>query len=56
MKLYPHAPPLRGSLALQAAALPESTPLRAVQSCVGRTGAAALSPEGAAIHLGAARR
>ena len=49
LRLSPHAPPLRGSLALQAAAPPESAPLRAVQPRAGEPGAAALSPEGAAL-------
>ncbi|MBE2261165.1 MAG: ATP-dependent DNA helicase RecG [Burkholderiaceae bacterium] len=48
----PHAPPLRGSLALQAAEPSQPAPLRAVQPCAGRPGAAALSPEGAAPALG----
>jgi hypothetical protein len=56
MKNDPHARHFVWSLALQAAAVPESTPLRAVQSCAGRTGAATLSPKGAVFHLGAARR
>ena len=43
-------------LALQAAEPPEPAPLRAVQACAGRLGAAALSPHGAAFRLGAARR
>ena len=40
------------ALALQAAELPEAAPLRAVQSCAGRIGAAALSPSGAAEPRG----
>ena len=38
----------RDAVALQAAAPPESAPLRAVQTRAGESGAAALSPEGAA--------
>jgi len=48
----PRSPAARGSLALQAAAPPESAPLRAVPTGEGRSGAAALSPEGAAVTLG----
>ena len=52
MKQSPHAPPLRGSLALQAAASPEATPLQGVQPCAGRPGAAPFSPEGADLARG----
>ena len=48
----PRSPAARGALALQAAAPPESAPLRAVQARTGEPGAAALSPEGAARALG----
>ncbi len=48
----PRSPASRGSLALQAAVPPESAPLRAVPTGEGRSGAAALSPEGAAVTLG----
>ena len=48
----PHGRPKAGS-ALQAAALPEATPPRAVQSGAGRTGAAELGPRGG---TGAQRR
>ena len=44
------------SLALQAAALPESAPLRTVQASEGRLGAAALSPEGAGLAWGGPAR
>jgi hypothetical protein len=40
------------ALALQAATPPESAPLRAVQACAGRLGAAALSPSRATVFLG----
>ena len=52
----PRSPAAHGALALQAAEPPESAPLRAVQARAGEPGAAALSPEGAAFHLGAARQ
>ena len=42
----------RSSLPLQGAVLPEAALLRAVQSCAGRIGAAALSPEGANFSRG----
>ena len=50
--MSPHAPPLHGSLALQAAALPESTPPLAVPPCAGRPGAAAIGPLGADLPWG----
>lgn len=49
--LPPRYPAARGSLPLQGANLAQPDPLRAVQACEGRLGAAALSPEGAAFSL-----
>ena len=54
--LPPRSPTACGALPLQGAALSEPTPLRAVQIRAGGFGAAALSPEGVAFCLGAARR
>lgn len=50
--MAPTLPAARGSLALQAAASPESTPLLAVPSRAGGSGAAAISPEGAFASRG----
>ena len=52
MNMTPTLVAARTTLALQAAALPESTPLLAVPPCAGRPGAAAISPEGAVPGLG----
>ncbi|MES2948967.1 MAG: methionyl-tRNA formyltransferase [Pseudomonadota bacterium] len=50
--MAPTLPAARGSLALQAAASPESTPLLAVPPRTGGLGAAAISPEGERFTLG----
>ena len=50
--LPPRSPSASGSLPLQDALLPESTPIQAVPACAGNGAAAALSPEGALAARG----